>query len=105
MQDHFRDTDIMEYRRMKRDLGSLAKTCRNLQLKLKRTQMLRQKEKLRKEKALAEGELSALVEPAAAGQGMSGQEPSDKSGSEESNSRSDEDVESSKDLWKSAAIW
>jgi len=100
MQDHFRDNDIIEYRRMKKDLGSLAKTCRNLQLKLKRTQALRQKEKLMKEKASHDSENPLLAVALETQNITEGQVDA-----RESNSAEEDEIESSRELWKSAAIW
>ena len=107
MQDHFRDADMQEYRRMQRDLGSLAKTCRNLQLKLKRTQQLRQqqKERAKSEQAKAllgvegagavveHGSASAPPTPLVAKK-IEGPEP-----------EAEAEAESGGEMWKSAAIW
>ena len=97
MQDHFRDADMQEYRRMQRDLGSLAKTCRNLQLKLKRTQQMRQQQKA-KEKS--DQSKTAILES------YTGKVASATSTTEIANLPEPEhEPESGGELWKSAAIW
>ena len=66
LQDHFRDSDMQEFRRMQRDLGSLAKTCRNLQLKLRRTQqqqLLKAREQEEELKAAAAAALGGEPDP------------------------------------------
>eukprot|EP00094_Tigriopus_californicus_P012114 TCALIF_11706-PA protein Name:"Protein of unknown function" AED:0.03 eAED:0.03 QI:0/1/0.88/1/1/1/9/75/882 len=38
-QDHFNEKDYKEWKRLRKDLGAMAKSCRNFQLKLRRSQM------------------------------------------------------------------
>jgi hypothetical protein len=95
MQDHFRDADMQEYRRMQRDLGSLAKTCRNLQLKLKRTQHMRQQQKAKEKSdqsktAILESDTGKVASATSTTEIANLPEPEPESGGE---------------LWKSAAIW
>eukprot|EP00095_Tigriopus_kingsejongensis_P009369 maker-scaffold1066_size65162-snap-gene-0.7 protein:Tk09369 transcript:maker-scaffold1066_size65162-snap-gene-0.7-mRNA-1 annotation:"surface antigen repeat family protein" len=44
--DHFRERDFSEWKRLQKDLGAMAKSCRNFQLKLRRAQLKRQELRL-----------------------------------------------------------
>ena len=92
---------------MQRDLGSLAKTCRNLQLKLKRTQQLRQQQKERAKSEQAKALLGADVAGALVERGSGSAPPTPLVVKKIAgpDPEPETEVESGGEMWKSAAIW
>ncbi len=86
MQDRFRDQDSKEYVKLKSEVKSMAKACRNFQLKLRKAQM--KSGKLRAQNVALERAVARRMRDSHGGGLMTQAGGLDRG-----------------DLWKSAAIW
>ncbi len=99
---------------MQRDLGSLAKTCRNLQLKLRRTQQQQLQKAKDKEEQLQAAAAAALSAEVDLGSRLTRSSQSDLSVKKtlpsiipepEPEPEPELEAEAGGELWRSAAIW